>query len=958
MKVCGYMVVPAEKGKHMKKVVKRRLFIILCLMITSIISIPILASSLPAKNELTIAVSDKKGVAGNTVEVPLQILGNDKQGIWGIYLIVYYNENVMTPVSYSNGGIFPDNGWKTKDASGEYRILCWNEDRKENIETNGIFGTITFEINENAVSSKEELLVNVVQAIKADGKDPNGIWAEGTQTELSKRDKILTPVINGNLQVFNPKTYIPAWKSTTVTADKVEAVYDKGNPVITLQSPEVVEKEDVKYSYQWYKDEEKLENQTGKTLSLCNAADSGIYKVEITTSLIDYTEKAFSSEIPVVIEKATPNVTGTKGTNITYGDVLGKSKFDKFHADTEGTFAWVDGTEKPQISDSGTTNYAYQFIPTDSSNYKTVSGMTTVTVDKKELIPGLNTVDNIIYNGATATNGTITLSGAVNGEMPTAEAVFDFVDKTAGINKNITVTEIALDSAWEDRYVLSTTELQQVATTAEILKKEVGLEWVGYENLVYQNTPVSVGAMATDLVRGDTCAVLVQGGNQINAGMYIASAISLSNPNYKLPGETEKEYEIQKADTSVMVSVRKMEPPILKEILAGFMFADYKDKIELTATVLGVPGANPNGKINFYDNGNLIAENITLTDGQAVYIMEAPLTAAGEHQITAVYTSEDLNYFGSETDGAFAFDVDKANQDALTISTKSDYTYGDGIFALETSGGEGVGAITFESSNPDVISIDGNTATICNVGTCFITAKKAGDDNYLETSVNREFTVAKKELVPSLDMVEDIIYNKTTATTGTITLSGAVNEEEPIGTAVFNFVTADAGTNKKVHITEIMLEPEWEASYVLSTTELNDVETTAKIDKAKVTFALINNKFVSNGEIQHAVVNSMAEGFRLSEEDYSIIYLKDKKKAEPVEPGTYTVQIKLNNDSIVFEQKEDVRILEIGQLVIEGNKSMPVPTGDSQLIVPVIILLCICGITILAVLKKKKYKTC
>ncbi|MEY8389596.1 S-layer homology domain-containing protein [Oscillospiraceae bacterium 38-13] len=75
-------------------------------------------------------------------------------------------------------------------------------------------------------------------------------------------------------------------------------------------------------------------------------------------------------------------------------------------------------------------------------------------------------------------------------------------------------------------------------------------------------------------------------------------------------------------------------------------------------------------------------------------------------------------------------------------------TYGDPEFTLSASGGSGSGAVTFESSDPTVISISGATATIHKAGgPVTITATKAEDENYNAASDTLNVTVAKKAVV-------------------------------------------------------------------------------------------------------------------------------------------------------------------------------------------------------------------
>ena len=74
--------------------------------------------------------------------------------------------------------------------------------------------------------------------------------------------------------------------------------------------------------------------------------------------------------------------------------------------------------------------------------------------------------------------------------------------------------------------------------------------------------------------------------------------------------------------------------------------------------------------------------------------------------------------------------VTKDAQSPLTIVGDSRIvTYGDAGFALQTSGGSGTGAVTWQSGDPDVASVDGTTGKVAihQAGEAKITAAKAGD---------------------------------------------------------------------------------------------------------------------------------------------------------------------------------------------------------------------------------------
>jgi len=92
--------------------------------------------------------------------------------------------------------------------------------------------------------------------------------------------------------------------------------------------------------------------------------------------------------------------------------------------------------------------------------------------------------------------------------------------------------------------------------------------------------------------------------------------------------------------------------------------------------------------------------------------------------------------------------VGLANQAALSIVDPGVKTYGDAAFSLSTTGGTGIGKVTYTIvSGGDVIGISGNTATIKKAGSATVKAVKAGSGNYNHAeSAALTLTIGKRNL--------------------------------------------------------------------------------------------------------------------------------------------------------------------------------------------------------------------
>lgn len=344
------------------------------------------------------------------------------------------------------------------------------------------------------------------------------------------------------------RTYTATWTldapAVELSASADEVTY---GTEVTLTATARHDAEGLSFTYEWYRGEDRLEGETGATLTLRDVADSGSYTVRVSATDGTLTSSQVASNaVSVTIGRATPQlsvnpVTITYGTTLTDGLLTGSAHCGD--AEVPGTFAWdaEHADAMPSVSDGGVTQYGVTFTPDDADNYGTASAEITLTVNKALLTPTVSSVESKTYDGGADTTGTVSLAGAVGGEQPSASGAFVFADANAGVDKTVTVT-VALDDSWGDNYELSATSLE---ATADITPKTVGLVWAGLEDRTYDGTAQSVSATATDLVGTDTCSVTVEGGAETEAGTHTARATSLDNPNYQLPStDISREYVI------------------------------------------------------------------------------------------------------------------------------------------------------------------------------------------------------------------------------------------------------------------------------------------------------------------------------------------------------------------------------------------------------------------------------
>ncbi|WOK07022.1 MBG domain-containing protein [Imperialibacter roseus] len=133
------------------------------------------------------------------------------------------------------------------------------------------------------------------------------------------------------------------------------------------------------------------------------------------------------------------------------------------------------------------------------------------------------------------------------------------------------------------------------------------------------------------------------------------------------------------------------------------------------------------------ENASVIAGEISVTSEAG----DSP--TAGQYPIIVSGGSAD-NYNFTRINGTLT--VEKPAQ-TLLFDELPEKTFGDGAFELSATGGASGNPVTFSSANTSVASIDGNVVTITGGGSTTITAIQAGDENYKDASVERQFIVNK-----------------------------------------------------------------------------------------------------------------------------------------------------------------------------------------------------------------------
>lgn len=200
------------------------------------------------------------------------------------------------------------------------------------------------------------------------------------------------------------------------------------------------------------------------------------------------------------------------------------------------------------------------------------------------------------------------------------------------------------------------------------------------------------------------------------------------------------------AETTATSGTIKVSPATPNINLTAAGGSDINTPITLTATVSAVGnGAVPTGTVAFCDGDKLLASDIPLNQsGEAIFQITRP--TAGSHAYTAVYSGNNDHYTENRVTRTIVIGL--ANQTGFVINTPGTKTYGDDPFDLKATGGQSTGSVSFSvPQNNGVLAVaESGTANIIGAGKVLVTATKAGDSNYNDTSASLEITVSPRSI--------------------------------------------------------------------------------------------------------------------------------------------------------------------------------------------------------------------
>ncbi|SET40202.1 Cadherin-like beta sandwich domain-containing protein, partial [Natronincola peptidivorans] len=162
------------------------------------------------------------------------------------------------------------------------------------------------------------------------------------------------------------------------------------------------------------------------------------------------------------------------------------------------------------------------------------------------------------------------------------------------------------------------------------------------------------------------------------------------------------------------------------------------------------------GVISFKANGEeieraeIIAEGSSTRGTASINVCNLP---DGTYTFLAEYVEGEGNGFHAENPLQITnYSISKTNQDSLIMHIPPTITYGDDSFDIEVRGGSGTGAISYQVTSGNAITVgETGRVTIVASGDAEVNVTKAGDQHYHEAEAIVSITVTPKPLTITAD---------------------------------------------------------------------------------------------------------------------------------------------------------------------------------------------------------------
>jgi hypothetical protein len=373
------------------------------------------------------------------------------------------------------------------------------------------------------------------------------------------------------------------------------------------------------------------------------------------TDATDYS--TLTGTASVMVNKATPSVTTwPTPSSITYGQTLASSTLSGGQSTPAGSFAFTTPTTAPN---AGTASQSVTFTPTDATDYTTLTGTASVTVNKAT--PSVTTWPT----ASSITYGQTLASSTLSGGASTPAGSFAFTTPTTKPGAGTASQSVTFTPT-------DVTDYTTLAGTASVT--------------VNKATPsVTTWPTASSITYGQTLASsTLSGGQSTPAGSFAfttpttAPGAGTASQSVTFTPTDATDYSTLTGAASVTVNKASSSTALVSSVNPSAV----GQSVNLTATVTGQYGGTATGVVTF-SNGSTSLGSASLSGGSAVLATTAlPL---GTDSITAVYGG-DTSFTGS-TSNSVSQVVEVANPAPVISSISPAFTNAGGAtFTLTVTG--------------------------------------------------------------------------------------------------------------------------------------------------------------------------------------------------------------------------------------------------------------------------------
>ena len=563
----------------------------------------------------------------------------------------------------------------------------------------------------------------------------------------------LTVTGQGNYDGKVEKTFAIGKASLTVTAEDKSVVYGKDAPEFTAAYSGFVNGEDAAVlggalAFECSYTKGSPVTEFGYAIT-AKGLTSGNYDITFVGGTLS-------------VVRAEGQVTVAALDAKTYGDAPFALDVDTHGSDGAVTFESSD-TDVITVDDAGVVTIVNAGSAVISvklakgSNYVAAQTAVTVTVQSKTLTTGdVTRPANVTFDGQphqwqpVVTDGEKTL--AENVDYTVSYDKDDFTNVTGPIT--VTVTGMG-------NYTGAVARSYKVTPKA-ILDGDVQVDG---QVLTYTGKAQTPQVTVSGLVRDKDYTVAYE--NNVNAGTGKLTVTGQGNYD----GKVEKTFAIGKASLTVTAED--------KSVVYG------KDAPEFTAAYSGFVNGEDAAVL-----GGALAFECSYTKGSPVTEFGYPITVKG---LTS--GNYDITFVGG------TLSVVRA-EGQVTVAALDAKTYGDTPFALDVDTHGSDGAVTFESSDTNVVTVDdAGVVTIVNAGSAVISVKLARGSNYVAAQTTVEIDVARKDIADAeIELGEGLTYNgsQQTQTVTSVTADGldvtyTVNGEKRTDAGTYTLTVTGTG---------------------------------------------------------------------------------------------------------------------------------------------------------------------